>query len=425
MGRCAPVTSPVGINNLAIYEARSNMMATLQPIDPTKRIELLDVLRGFALLGILFNNILYFSGYTFQPFEQLRAHPTFELDETLYYVLDVVITAKFYTLFSTLFAVGFYLQLSRHTNDTSDFLKTYRRRLSILLLIGVLHSLFWFGDILLMYSLIGFILLLFRNMKTANLFRLALFFILLPTAIDLALLPFTQASGILQPALAHTTYPDMTPAAVMSMFKNGSASDLFHLNIHHLIWKWLSYVPSGRMVTMFGIFVLGYYLGSINFFEEKVKSPKLLVLGLVAGLSTTVLAVTMGGNPYQFPPTLLNSAYKSLLVVGQISMCLFYVASIARLLQTTSGHKILCHLRLVGRMALTNYIFQSLICVFIFYNCGINLFGEIGLVYVVCIAIGILVFQVILSSLWLNYFEFGPLEWVWRSLTYRKRIMIR
>jgi len=400
-------------------------MANLQPIDPKRRIELLDVLRGFALLGILFNNILYFSGYSFQPFDELRQTSTYQLDETLYYVLDIVITAKFYTLFSILFAVGFYLQLSRHTNDTSDFLKTYRRRLFILLLIGVLHSLFWNGDILLMYSLLGFILLLFRNMKKEKLFRLALFFILLPTIIDLALLPFTQASGAVQPALAHTTYPDMTPAAVVSMFKNGSVSDLFHLNIHHLIWKWLSYVPSGRMVTMFGIFVLGYYLGSINFFEEKVKSPKLLVLGLVAGLSTTLLAVTMGGNPYHFPPTLLNTAYKSLLVVGQISMCLFYVASIARILQTTSGHKILCYLRPVGRMALTNYLFQSLICVFIFYNFGMNLFGEIGLVYVDCIAISILIFQVVLSNLWLNYFEFGPLEWVWRSLTYRKRIMIR
>jgi uncharacterized protein len=400
-------------------------MQNVEPIDPKKRIEILDVLRGFALLGILFNNILYFSGYTFQPFDALRQTPTFRLDETLYSFLDIVITAKFYTLFSILFAVGFYLQLSRHADDASDFLKVYRRRLFILLLIGVLHSLFWFGDILFMYSLIGFVLLLFRNMNKAKLFRLALFFILLPTVIDFALLVFTQASGTVQPALAHTTYPDMTPAAVMSIFKNGSVSDLFHQNIHHLIWKWLAFIPSGRIVTTFGIFVLGYYLSSINFFEEKVTSIKLLYLGFVAGFSTTVLAVAMGGNPYQFPPTLSDSLNKTLLVVGQIGICCFYVVSIARLLLTPSGKKILGYLRPVGRMALTNYISQSLICVFIFYNCGFNLIGELGLVYVVCIAIGIIVIQVILSNLWLHHFEFGPLEWVWRSLTYRKRIMIR
>ena len=407
------------------YEERSDTVESLQPIDPKQRIELLDVLRGFALLGILFNNILYFSGYTFRPFDELRTSPTFQIDETLYNVLDFVITAKFYTLFSILFAVGFYLQLSRHTADATDFLKTYRRRLFILLLIGVLHSLFWFGDILLMYSLIGFILLSFRDMKREKVLRYALFFILLPTLIDLAALPFVQASGAVRPVLAHTTYPDMTPETVMNMFKDGGVSDLFALNIHILVWKWLAFIPSGRLVTMFGIFVLGYYLGSINFFEERVKSKTLLLLGLVAGFSTTFLAMTLGGNPYQFPPTLSNTLYKSLLVVGQIGICSFYVVSIARLLQTTSGRKVLGYLRPVGRMALTNYISQSLLCVFIFYNFGLNLIGSIGLVYVVCIAIGVLVFQVILSNIWLNFFAYGPLEWVWRSLTYRKKIRIK
>jgi uncharacterized protein len=400
-------------------------MTSLLPIDPKRRIDILDVLRGFALLGILFNNILYFSGYTFQPFDELRKNPTFLLDEQLYHFLDIVITAKFYTLFSVLFAVGFYLQLSKHTSDASDFLKTYRRRLFILLSFGVLHSLFWSGDILLMYSLIGFVLILFRNIKKENLFRLALLFILLPTIMDLALLPFTHTSGTVQAYSAHTTYPDMTPAAVMDVFKNSGVLDIFYLNFHNLVWKWIAFIPSGRLVTMFGIFVLGYYLASINFFEEKVRSIKLLFLGLVAGLSTTLLAMTMDGNPYQFPPTLTNSLYKLSLVAGQIFICLFYVVSIARLLQTTSGKKVLFYLKPVGRMALTNYIFQSLICVFIFYNFGLNLIGQLGLVYVVCIAIGVLVFEIILSNLWLHYFTFGPLEWVWRSLTYRRRIMIR
>lgn len=400
-------------------------MTNLQPIDPKKRIELLDVLRGFALLGILFNNILYFSGYSYQPLDVLRTNTSFQLDEQLYVFLDVVITAKFYTLFSILFAVGFYLQLSRHTDDSAEFLRTYRRRLSILLLIGVLHSLFWFGDILLLYSLAGFILISFRNVKRRNLFRLALLFIVLPTIVDMALLPFAPASGAAQPAPAHTAFPDMAPAAVMSVFRNGSVVDIFQLNIHHLIWKWLSYVPSGRIMTVFGIFVLGYYLGSINFFEEQVKSMRLLVYGLVIGLGSTVLAMAMGGNPYQFPSTLSNTLYKSLLVVGQLLLCLFYVVSVARLLQTPSGKKILGYLRPVGRMALTNYISQSLICVFLFYNFGLNLIGAIGLVYVISIAAGILVCQVILSNLWLKYFEYGPLEWAWRSLTYRKRIRIK
>ena len=400
-------------------------MANLQPIDPRQRIEILDVLRGFALFGILFNNILYFSGYTLQPFAELRLNSTYHLDELLYGLLDVVITAKFYTLFSILFAVGFYLQLSRHKDDASGFLRTYRRRLSILLLIGVLHSLFWYGDILLLYALIGFVLISVRNMSKEGLARLAVLFVVLPSIIDVAILPFSEADATAQDALAHTTYPDMAPAVVMDVFRTGTITEIFSLNLHNLIWKWLSYVPSGRIATVLGIFVLGFYLGRINFFQDQVRSTKLLVLGLVLGLSATVLSMVMGGNPYQFPSTPANALYKALLVVGQLFLCLFYVVSISRLFHTPWGKKALSYLRPVGRMALTNYISQSLICVFIFYNFGLNLIGALGLVYVVCIALGVLAFQLVVSNLWLRYFLYGPLEWVWRTLTYRKRIAIR
>lgn len=400
-------------------------MTDLQPIDPKARIEILDVLRGFALLGILFNNILYFSGYAFRPFDELGTNATFHLDEQLYWFLDLVVTAKFYTLFCILFAVGFYLQLSRHTDDTSGFLSVYRRRLTILLAIGVLHSLFWFGDILALYALIGFVLIYFRNVRGKKLLRLAVFFIFLPTIVDLALLPFSPPEPTVPEGLAHSAFPDITPAAVMSIFKEGNIADVFSLNLHHLVWRWLSHIPSGRFVVVFGIFLLGYYLASINFFEEKVRSTRLLFFALVIGLSTTVVALAMDGNLYRFPPTLSNAVYKTLLTIGQISLCLFYVATIARLRQTPWGEKILSPLRPVGRMALTNYISQTLICVLIFYNFGLNLIGELGLVSAAGIAIGVLVFQVIISNLWLGHFRYGPLEWAWRSLTYREIIPIK
>ena len=155
-------------------------MTTPKPVDPKKRIEILDVLRGFALSGIIFNNILYLSGYSFIPFSNLSRFLNFEINEKIFHFLDIIITAKFYTLFSILFAVGFYLQFSKHREHSIDFLGTYRRRLVILLIIGLIHSLLWFGDILFLYAIIGFILILFRNVKTKNLFRWSLFFILFP-----------------------------------------------------------------------------------------------------------------------------------------------------------------------------------------------------------------------------------------------------
>jgi len=143
-------------------------MTTLKPIEPEQRIEIFDILRGFALLGIIFNNMLYFSGYSFMPFDNLKLITYFQLDENIFSFLDFIIRRKFYTLFSILLAVGFYLQFSKHSKDSITFLETYRRRIFILFIIGFIHSLIWFGDILLTYSIIAFILISFRNSSSIS-----------------------------------------------------------------------------------------------------------------------------------------------------------------------------------------------------------------------------------------------------------------
>jgi len=404
-------------------------MTTLTATEPKQRIEILDILRGFALMGIIFNNMLYFSGYSFMPFDNLKHLIDFQLNEKIYYSLDVLITGKFYTLFSILFAVGFYIQINKYKNDSTTFLKTYRRRILVLLIIGLIHSLIWYGDILLTYSIIAFVLILFRNIKIKNLIRWSIFFLLLPLIIDLALLPFSQAMDSVSPennaSIAHANYPDMTAEAVISTFQNGSIAELFFLNVHNFVWKYISYIPSGRLFTILGIFLLGYYLASIEFFTAKTKSTFLLVSSLFIGLIATFSAKILGGSSLQFPPTLSNILYKLLLVVGQIFVCIFYITTIFKILQTTIGRKALRQLIPMGRMALSNYLFQTVLMILVFYNFGFNLIGKIGLIPVTGIAILILALQVILSNIWLQYYRFGPFEWIWRSLTYKKRIKNR
>ena len=403
-------------------------MTSNQPIEPKQRIEILDILRGFALLGIIFMNMGFFSGYVFMPFDDLEQITDFQLDEKLYSFLDVIVTGKFYTLFSLLFAVGFYIQYEKNKEDSINFLKTYRRRLFFLLLIGFLHSLIWFGDILLVYSIFGFILILFRNVKSKNLILWSIFFLLFPLLIDLCLLPFSEALSSASPektaALAHVQYPDMTVEAVISTFQNGSIVDLFFLNIHNLVWKFLGYIPSGGYFKFLGIFLLGYYFASIELFTKKTKSS-LLITSLIVGLLATFSAKIIGGSSYMFPSTPLNMLYKFLVLAGQIFMCIFYITSISKIVQTSIGKKAFGYLIPVGRMALSNYLFQTIIMIIIFYNFGFNLIGKIGLLHTSVIAILILVLQIILSHIWLRHFKFGPLEWIWRSLTYKKRIDIR
>ncbi|MBT3742985.1 MAG: hypothetical protein HOG32_12330, partial [Polaribacter sp.] len=175
-------------------------MSISKPIEPNKRIEIIDILRGFALLGIIFMNMSFFSGYIFMPFEELKQISNFGLDNKLYNLLEITVTGKFYTIFSILFAVGFYIQFNKNRDRTVDFLKTYRRRLFILFIIGILHTLFWYGDILLTYSIYGFILIIFRNVKPTKLLRWSLFFLFAPLLLDFALLPFTETLLALNPA---------------------------------------------------------------------------------------------------------------------------------------------------------------------------------------------------------------------------------
>lgn len=404
-------------------------MAINISIDPKQRIQILDILRGFALLGILFNNMEYFSGYDFMPFADLKQITNFQLDEKLYSFLDIIITAKFFTLFSILFAVGFYVQYNKGKEDSVNFLKTYRRRIFFLSIIGVVHSLIWSGDILFLYAIVAMILTLFRNVKPGNLIRWSVFFLILPFLLDFALFFFLHvpaASATVNPvALAHTTYPDMTAAAVIKTFQHGSFVELFNLNIHNLVWKWIGYLPSGRLFTFLGIFLLGYYLASIEFFTKKNNSKSLLISGFLIGIVAAISAKMMGGSLFKFPSTPSNSIYKLLLIISQIFLCLFYITSIIEIVKIPAGKKVLNYLIPLGRMALSNYLLQTIFMILVFYNFGFGLFGKVGLFQTTGIVILLLALQIIFSNIWLKHFRFGPFEWVWRCFTYKKRIKIR
>lgn len=404
-------------------------MGTLAPIEPKQRLEILDVLRGFAMLGIIFNNMLFFSAYVFAPYGALKKMVDFQLSESIYRFLNVVITAKFYTLFSILFAVGFYIQFNARKEDAAGFMKTYRRRILILFVMGTVHGLIWSGDILFTYALIAFIMILFRNVRPANLIRWALFFLLLPLLIDLALLPFfgnTGAVGAVNAAAtAHMNFPDMAPEMVIHTFQYGTIGEIFDLNVHNLVWKHLSYIPSGGYPKFLGIFLLGYYLAATGFFTKKTKSTWLVVASFFIGFAATVSAEMLGGSSYQFPPSLPNILYKFLFLTGQIAVCFFYMTSIFKILQTSMGKRIFKPLIAVGRMALSNYLFQTIVMITVFYNFGFNLVGRIGLLPTAGIAILVLAMEIVFSNVWLRHFRFGPFEWLWRCLTYKKKIRIR
>ncbi len=150
-----------------------------------------------------------------------------------------------------------------------------------------------------------------------------------------------------------------------------------------------------------------------------------MILSGVVGFTAIFLSRWVGGSTFQFPPTLSNILYKFLFTVSQIFICLFYMTALAKIAQTQLGGKILRLLQPVGRMALTNYLSQTLLGMLLFYNFGFDLVGELGFSHIVLIVVGILAVQIICSNIWMKHFRFGPMEWLWRSLTYKKWISIR
>ncbi len=404
------------------------MATAYRPARPGERIVLVDVLRGFALLGILFDNVRSFSGYDYAPLGELALLGTFRLDGIVNGLIEVLVKGKFYRIFAILFGAGCFLQFSRHAGDGS-FGAVYRRRLLVLLAIGVLHSLAWSGDILLMYALAGFVLLGLRRVPLRRqpwvAVALVFFFVLTDVAFFLwtagGHAPFARSAGV---ETAHVTFPDVAPAAVVEAYRSNSPWRIFRMNLHHLAWKWLAKIPSGSFTTTAGLFLLGYWLAAKDFFTRRPGSARLLLGALAVGAAGTFLALRADGSMTTFPPDPWNTfRYKVVLGIGQLGLAFFYMAVVARLVAAGgSDGWISRRLAPVGRMALSNYLAQTVACIVVFYGIGLGLDTRAGLAGAVAVAGALLAVQVAWSRPWLRRYRFGPAEWAWRSLTYGRRL---
>ena len=401
------------------------MSEKIAPVSKKNRIEILDVIRGFAIFGIIIANIQSWSGYKFIPFEELQALPYYDVNAALKYLFMFFIDTKFYTLFSILFGIGFYLQFNKFREEQKEFLRTYRRRLFWLMIFGMIHAFFWSGDILFIYGAVGFVFILFRNVKVKNLLTLSIVLYYIWLLYDLYIaLYFPEFMNI--ESLAYKTYPDVSPENVTAAFTSGSFFEVLQMNWHNVYWRYFDLIPSGRLTKVLALFLLGYYLMSISYFTKYAHSLKLLVLYGVLGLSITYVSYEVGGSMGSFSHDLNNVMYKALAATGQIFLSLFYI-SILSILDKIPFFKRLFHHSFVyvGRMSFTNYLMHTVFGFLVFYPFFGGLFGTMGLLEISILAVLFYGLQIILSTIWLKYFTFGPLEWLWRCLTYKKLFPIR
>lgn len=395
------------------------MSETVTPITKKNRVEILDVIRGFAIFGIIVANIQSWSGYKFIPFDVMATLPYYDYNETLKYLFMFFIDTKFYTLFSLLFGIGFYLQFNKHRDNQEPFMKTYRKRLGFLMMFGAIHSFFWSGDILLIYGAMGLLFVMFRNLKPKFILQLSIFFYFSWLAYDvLFALYFPEFMNY--PSLSYKTYPDISPTHLTAIFQYGTFLEVLQANWDNLAWRYFDLIPSGRLTKVLALFMLGFYLMSINYFSVYARSFKLLTLFLVSGVLLTFISYEIGGSMSKYSHDLGNVLFKALAATGQVLLAMSYIHILAILDEKAFFKKFFHLFAYVGRMSFTSYLTHTLFGYLIFYPFLGGLFGTMGILEISILAVVLYSLQVLFSYIWLKYFAFGPLEWIWRCLTYSK-----
>ena len=399
------------------------------PVEAKQRHVILDALRGFALLGICLANYPEFSLYSFLETVPKSLFPTAGIDTITQWFLYIFIDGKFYTIFSLLFGIGFSIILENNRKRGANGTLIFYRRMFFLLLIGFAHLiLIWSGDILMLYALVGMTLPLFLKCKDKTLLTWALLFLSVPVLIDYV----CQFTGVyLSSKLVEWQWLlcdrfGITEENFAYWLANAKNYDDIHkFLLMGAVERMQEFVDGNRYFKVLGLFLIGFLIGRNKMFarlgEFQGLLRKIAILGLSLGLPLSAIYAwsAMCGKPFGFGThSLFYFISVYLTSFGYISIfCLIYLKSKESGFWTTIAYP--------GRMALTCYIGQSLIGVLIFYGVGIGLGAQTGLIYGELIAMTVFIIETGFCCGWLQYFRFGPLEWIWRCLTYLRFFPIR
>lgn len=401
----------------------------IAPIGLPERIEILDVLRGLAICGILIGNMQWFSGYGFVP-SALAAQNPFA-DQVTYFLVHFFVEGKFYSIFSFLFGFGFALQIARAEERGDLRASLFKRRLFWLLVIGLLHGyLLWAGDILSIYAVMGFVLILFRKKTDGQLLKWAVALLAIPIVTYIIL--FILFVAFVPPeALAafEAGQIHFWNEAVQKVQQSSYLQIITDFNLNYIIGRYAGLIFEMRLPKILAMFLLGFYAYRRGIFQDLAAHAPLirrvLIYGLGLGIAGNAAFSALAGKEALLPPTPAGIAGVITYAFGVPAMALGIIALVANLWQKPAWHRPLTFLAPVGRMALTNYLLQTVICVLIFYGYGFGHFGKVGATMATITAFAIFLFQILLSTLWLKYFAYGPMEWIWRQLTYRQRLNLR
>lgn len=389
------------------------------PVHEQQRLDVLDAMRGFALIGVLAANLLTFSGVVFQDEAHRAATALPRLDVAVRWLQVIVVEGKFYGLFSLLFGIGVAMFLDRSGDANGP--RRFQRRMLVLAGIGVLHSILWLGDVLLLYATLGLMLLSLRGWNARRLLELGLICFGLAAAWRIALPWVTVALEPSLTRLSPSDSPDLTYARYFQAIADGSVGAMVRTNLQLLVLdRWPGLLASGRAFQVFGLFVLGFAAGRGTLVTDlPTHAPLLRRLagwGLGIGLPANLLFAVGRFHPESIaaviPPLAESLGVLAFTISYASCFALGYAAAAPWLAQ---------QFRPLGRTALSCYLTQTVVGLFGFSGLGLGGFRVIGAAAATALVVPIIVAQWVLATWWLNRFRFGPAEWLWRSLTYGSR----
>ncbi|SJZ73396.1 uncharacterized protein SAMN04488128_1011390 [Chitinophaga eiseniae] len=387
----------------------------MQPFTPaSSRIDALDAIRGVALGGILLVNMglfafpaLYIKPSAFWPGASSK------LVEQL---ISFFAEGKFVSMFSFLFGLGFILFLQSAERKGLPPVRLFLRRLLVLLGIGWIHAhLIWFGDVLCFYSVLGILLLFFRKMSPPALLKWAVGLLVIPVFL------YVTAGALVGPDFYKDSfsYTDAGYKAI-EVYRSGTLRQLWQQNAADLVITRIGYLMETPM--MLAMFLLGAYAGKRGIFRQPAAHAALVrkvqTWSALAGWPLVIAVALFGGGDPTTPAggnMMMLDGYIASPLIG-----IFYIATLVRLLQRAQWQQWLRPFQSAGRMAATNYLLQSVICVCIYYSFGGGLYAYANPPMYLLIWVAVLGVQLAVSSWWMDHFRFGPVEWIWRKLTYGK-----
>ena len=412
-----------------------NQTPALSPIPSVLRIKELDIVRGFAIFGILFINVLFFSDMP-NNYLILSTIWTGMTDQISYFGMRFLFEGKFYSLFSFLFGIGLAMQMDRSIDKGIKYKSFFTRRMLVLFIIGIAHAvLFFYGDILSIYAVLGLLIfIIFINKSLKTIFIFAIIFLVLPlgvttvtgTLIQKTMEKVESGPQVREKQMERRESRILERKKMAEIYKTGSFTNAVPNNMKNYVRSLPAYLFNFGGYFILSMFLLGFYAGKKKLYEKideiipKLKKwyPILFVAGVICNVAFLWAMIIPGTSQNIFYLMEISAVGH---IIGVPALCFFYLITIILLLRNKIFSKFLTALGAVGKMALTSYILQSVLFGLIFYGYGLGLYTKVSPAYCILLAIAVFTIIIIFCNIWQKYFLFGPMEWLWRSLTYLKR----